>query len=255
MDDKILDRVKKLLRLSAGTNNPNEAAAAAAAAQKLITEHDLGVVTLDDASVQYAATRDASEPIAEENVVLPGGKLHAWEASLLSSVCRNHNARLLWVRNKMWVGGTDRSHGYTILGTEKDRATVVYLFHYLRRQVDEITIASCKGLGRTFANNFRLGMVDTIREALAAASRQSRTEVPQAAYARGGEHALMVVNESIAVLNAIERQVLTIQKARQGSHSLVHSFGSAQGNYSARLAGQVAGKSVHVTPGKALSAK
>lgn len=246
--DKILDRIKKLLRLAEGTSNPNEAANAAAAAQKLIQEHNLGMVSLEDESVEYRQTRYADEPVGQAEISMPGGKLPRWECALLQSVCRRNSARVLF------VGQTAGAHRYTILGAEKDRDTVIYLFHYLRRQVDAVTTRACVGKGRTFANNFRLGMVETINNRLFDMEKQTRAQAPAQAYTRGGENAIAIVNESLAATDAIERRVVSLMKtALESTRTKSHNWGNASHDASARDAGRRAGQNVNIAPGKALA--
>lgn len=258
MDNRILDRVKKLLRLAEGTNNANEAAVAAAAAQKLIDEYNLGMVSLDDddtSGEQTFAQRSADEKIAREEITLDGSKLPRWESALLSSLCRANHARLLYVNQSRY----SKNHGYCILGTEIDRSAAIYLFHYLRRQVEEVTKTATNERrevyvpGRTWANNFRLGMVDTIRDRLNESRKALTQGAQQQAYAKGGEAALVRVMEATSALSVLSERVDLEQKHLYRVLGL-RQRSTSGGTYdsAAREHGRAAGHGVSLSSGKPL---
>lgn len=254
MLDKILDRVKKLLRLAEGTSNVNEAAAAAAAAQKLITEHNLGLVSLEDENGAPAEpARSAHEPLEREVIRLPGSRLMQWELQLLQGVCATNRTRCIYVNPNL----SGKQHGYTILGAAADRATTVYLFHYLRRQVDEIATKALVTRiddgtpGKTWGNNFRTGMVDTLRQRLEAMHQQVLLQAPASAYATGDEHAIVRVSEALTVLKTLDEKVRDAALALRGKGQR-HSFGNAAYSSNAREEGRRAGHRVNLNAGKAL---
>lgn len=256
--DKVLDRVKKLLRLAEGTSNPNESAAAAGAAQKLITEYNLGVVKLDDdEGGPFFGARRADEPTARECFEITGKQRPTWEIRLLDGVCKANQCRFLW------MGHGVATRTYTILGTVADRATVMYLFHYLRRQVEEVSARAVAARadtsipGKVWGNNFRIGMVETISRRMMAEKVKITLAAPAAAFARGGEAAIIPVQEALTVLAALDQRVgeehdAIIRRATAAGAVKDSAPRAYRGHQDARTQGRIAGQKVVLASGRGL---
>ncbi|MHB0886881.1 MAG: DUF7168 domain-containing protein [Bacillota bacterium] len=81
--EKLIERVRKLMRLAEGTNRQGEAEAALLAAQKLLVEHGLSVVEIKG---------DGSRPEPEavnDTAVLTGYALEQWKIRLATIVAHN----------------------------------------------------------------------------------------------------------------------------------------------------------------------
>lgn len=251
MNEKLLDRVRKLLRLAEGTSNPNEAAAAAAAAQKIITEHNLGIVSLDEA-----------EAVAEE---LDDGPIRAmffngygdaanevfrtrrplWAGQLAGSIAKVNGCSVYWTRdhNKKWH--------VAWVGRKADTATSVYLWRYLCRQVNEITAKQTQGRGRDYAASFRQGMVYTLGARLTAAHDEAKRGAQQQAFAHGGENAIVKINERLAKLDERKRQLDSYVEA---TTTLKSTRAAVVSNIHAHAAGRIAGSKVNLATGRPLPA-
>ena len=135
-DDKIIDKVKKLLRL-ATSDNIYEASAAAARAQVLITEHQLTDQMLRDESDDL----DREAELVE--VVDPGTgkKMHPWRRTILSALC--HVNYCCYAYN----GNTSRVR---FVGRDGDIAIVRYMYEYLCREVDRLRELAFQDTGMTY---------------------------------------------------------------------------------------------------------
>lgn len=121
MEASILRTVKKLLALSHGTNNPNEAAAAMRAATKLIEEHRLNTVELESES-------SGDKPIIEKEPIIEAGKIEKWQKYLVASLATTNGCDAL--------AGRYMTRGYFVqyailVGRPSDIAIVRELYTYL----------------------------------------------------------------------------------------------------------------------------
>ncbi len=241
-DNKVLDRIKKLLAL-AQSSNVNEASNAAAAASKLMAEHQI-------AEAMLAATPEAAnatqEPIGTDVLHSSGGKrkLARWAAALAVCVCEVNGC-------KCYVTGAE----LRVIGKSSDAQTARYLFAYLVREVDRLCDAEARSRGnpgRTWCNNFRIGAMQTInsrlREGVAQARRTARQEAV-AGDTLGTGAALVRVDHALARMDAHKAAIEAFGKrlglrARAVSRSAYDSSG--------REAGRRAGATVSLTGGRPL---
>lgn len=225
--ENIVSKVQKLLRLST-SSNANEAALAAAKAQELIDSYNLSaaMLALDDA-----------EPMADEPIVdfqKAGAPLDSqkqqqrWRAQLAVTISRLNGCRI-------YLHGGD----IALVGRPSDAETVRYLFGYLSRQV-EILASACVGMGKTWRNNFRLGVVETISRKL----HEQRKAFEQEVRHVDNQIALMRVDRALATIKARGETVDSFIKG-----SLKLRKGAAyrtRVDSSARQAGRIAGQSVQI---------
>lgn len=121
MEATILRTVKKLLALSRGTNNPNEAAAAMRAATKLIEEHRLNTAELKDES-------SGDKPIIEKDPIIEAGKIENWKKCLVTGLAKTNACDVL--------AGNYKNKGFFVqyailVGRPSDIAIVRELYTYL----------------------------------------------------------------------------------------------------------------------------
>lgn len=88
----------------------------------------------------------------------------------------------------VWYGGI-----LTLTGAESDILITKYLFDFCVREVEAITKKECKGLGKTYANNFKLGCIYTIGKKL----RQDR-EVTQRESGSTSSNAMVLASNRLA---------------------------------------------------------
>lgn len=227
--EHIISKVQKLLRLST-SSNANEAALAAAKAQELIDAHNLSaaMLAIDNAE----ATPSLDEPIVDfqrAGAPLDSQKQQQrWRGQLALTVANLNGCRVYLQGGQI-----------ALVGRRTDAETVRYLFGYLSRQVEELASTQV-GMGKTWRNNFRLGVVETIAKKLHEQHRQFEDNARHVE----SQTALMRVDRALAVIKARGDSVDTFMKSnlklrKGGSYSSRVDAG-------ARQAGRIAGQSVNV---------
>jgi len=236
---EVLDKVRKLLRLST-SSNPHEAANAAAKAQALIDAHHLSDALL---SLSGEAPAQPEEPVEDmgrygADAALAGAARRArWTVQLASDVARANGCRIYL------MGGAVH-----LVGRRSDAETVRYLYAYLAREIDRLALAAGRGLGRTWGNNFRLGAVESVgrrlREHKERSQREAREAAPNAA-------ALVLVNQALATIQA---RGASVQSWMDTHMKLRKSRGGSGGRWdgSARAAGREAGNGIALGGGARL---
>jgi hypothetical protein len=231
MSSAIIEKVRKLLRL-AESPNANEAAAAAAKAQELIDQHNLSAALL-------ALDAGAAEPDEEiEDFTHKGAPLddqpilHRWRSYLASTIARANSCRIYM-----------RGGEIALVGRPSDAETVRYLFGYLAREVDRLCDQDGKGCGRTWRNNYRLGVVDTIARKLREQRDKFEAEQRKLA-AASGSTALVRVNQALV---RVEQRGGDVERWMKKNLKLYARSGSSvRFNSSAREAGRAAGRSIAI---------
>jgi hypothetical protein len=205
-EDKIVDRVRKLLEL-ASSDNPNEAENAAKQAQLLMTKHNIS-----QAMLQVQAADEETEESPEEGVLHrhSASTMPQWKINLGACMARVNQCEILINGNAL-----------LIVGRPADADTVRYLLSYVCEQVDTFTQRERRLLGapgRTYLNNFRLGMVERVNARLREAQKEARATMKQEAAAgddMGTGTALVVVNKALARIDARAKAASDSISARQ----------------------------------------
>lgn len=233
-DAVVLAKVQKLLRLSA-SSNANEAALAAAKAQELIDKYNLSQALLALESAEPVKGLD-DEPIvdfAKAGAPLDAPKrLDRWRGYLAGIVARANACKIYYSGNEI-----------ALIGRPSDAETVRYLYGFLAREVERLTTEQGQGMGRTWRNNFRLGVVDTISRKVREQHAQFEKDARTAAKAENST-ALVRVNQALARIEARRDAVEEWTTANLKLYA--HSGGSSRYNPSARQSGRKAGESIAV---------
>jgi hypothetical protein len=245
--DEALSKAVKLLRLSQ-SSNPNEAALAAGKAQEIIDRYQI-----ESASLNYAQSNGEAKPDEpiKDFVADPLDKgarqVSSWSWRLFLVIAKPNGCK-----------GYRARHGYgelAVVGRPSDVATVRYLYGYLKSEVNRLAARDCAGNGRSWSDNFRNGVVDTIGQRIAAQHAETRQairrEIEAGALPEDQKRlALVRVEKSIASLEQREETVAAWMKANL---SLGHgrSYSVRQCHPSAREAGRQAGREVRFTKAKA----
>lgn len=229
----VLDKVRKLLRL-AESPNANEAAAAAAKAQNLIDEHNLSAALLSLDEGQSDDDEDIEDFNAKGAPLDSQPVLHRWRLSLASAVTRANGCRVYI------TGGS-----IAIVGRPSDAETSRYLFAYLAHEVERLCEKDGRGCGRTWRNNYRLGVVDTISQKLHAEHKKFVEEKRKLA---GSTQALVRVNQAIAKVEKRGEDVSAWMKKNLRLYA--GSGSSSRYDGSAREAGRRAGRSIVINRAK-----
>jgi len=231
--EKMLERVRRLLRLAEGASNANEAAAAAAAAQKLIEMHRLDQAMLDIRDDR----QPVEEPVERDPSPLDRSKTRVlWKGILANSIAAVNNCKAI---------GAARGGNIEIIGTASNIATVRYLYAYFVRQVD-VMADGYAGYGRAWIHAWRAGCAETIAVRLRDAQAKLREDM--LAQHAGGGSALALVHAGIArvdaEMSAVTRYMggIPTQKIKAGKISAADGF----------VRGRLDGYAVNIDNGPAL---
>jgi hypothetical protein len=228
--DNVLDKVRKLLRLSK-SSNANEAALAAAKAQELIDRHQLAqaMLTLDDTNPTKGLDDEPIVNFSDAPLDTPK-QLDRWRGALAIAIGQ-------WNACKIWAVGPN----LMIVGRPSDAETVRYLYGWLSNEVERLATEQGQGKGRTWRNNFRLGVVDTIarklREQHEAFKKTVRAEAETT-------QALVRVDQSLARI--VERKMEVYRWVKDNMKLYQRSGGRSNYDHGARNAGRRAGESITV---------
>ena len=116
--DKIMERIRKLMRLKESTTSEGEARAAAAAASRLLKEYNLSLFDISERAQETVFAIGRSGAFSYKDAF---GSY--WKRDLLNVLCRYNYCRILLCR-----GTTDMF----IVGTDENITAVTVLYDYLR---------------------------------------------------------------------------------------------------------------------------
>lgn len=252
-EEKIIDRIKKLLRL-AESDNLNEAANAAARAQALMDKHRIErelVETQEDADRLDGEFGD--EPISNEYppIYNEGTQVPTWIIHLADALARSNQCRVFY-----------RS-GYQAkvfcVGRESDVATVRYMFTALRREINRLCKKEPRGMGRAYYNAFRLGAVSEISSRMQRARREQEQEMRMLAESDaaqegdGAETSTALARLDAAIDKVKQRDQETEDWFRQSMPNLRTDNRSGPSDYDGYAEGRRAGKGIQLgAKGRAL---
>lgn len=184
--EDVTARIAKLLKLAERSSSPEEAATAAAKAADLMTryeiERDSVETTVPTAEEPIESTDDA--PLDQMKKYMIG-----WKLRLADIVARHRKCKMTYVR---CLGEIN------LIGRRNEIQTVRYLYAYLVSEIERITKERASGRGKAYANSFRLGMVDTIRDTLEISEYALIREMKREAEASvNSDRALVRVNAAL----------------------------------------------------------
>jgi hypothetical protein len=181
----ITTKIANLLRL-AESDNPHEAELAAKRAQELMSRHHITEAMLSEHGGIDEAPEDA--------VIDEWGKAITWKGQLAQGIAKVNGGTV-------YYGSRRGKRTLHVVATPGDRAVIEYLYAHVAGEVERFSRREGRGRGRTWANNFRLGMVARINERLLKA-RQATEEAMRGEASAASSTALVRVNDAIAKVNA-----------------------------------------------------
>jgi hypothetical protein len=240
--DEAIEKAKKLLRL-AQSDNVHEAALAMQRAQEILERYELTSSVLDeqgqDEEIEDFSTKGA--PLDQCH----GKQLATWK-NYLSAVIAKANGCKTFIR---WEWSTDKQKDLAtlhIVGRPSDAEVVRYLYLYIAREVERLCLRDGKGCGKTWRNQFRLGVVDTVRDKLKEARQATATSM-RAEY-QNNPMALVKIDQALVKMEtktaSVEVWMKSHMKLRQPSGHRVNS------DPTARNAGRRAGKEIQIHSAK-----
>lgn len=187
VETDVLNRLKKLLALSASSN---EHEAALERAQALMNEHNLTVQDVkEDGSGAY---------LQDKNVPGLTKICQKWEAGLGFRVAEAFDGKAIKVRN---------SSGWhlTFVATKTDMEIIVDLYQRLRDTVKRMSnnyVRSTRAIhpelsAKTLHNNYRWGMVSTIKERLQTLKKNTTPQQTANQYGYTGMDLVVVKNKAV----------------------------------------------------------
>jgi hypothetical protein len=181
----LLERVHKLLALTASPN-AHEALAAARAAQALISRHRLEAWLQTDAAADADPLSDGRDQPLER-----ARRLRKWKVALGGALAEV-NATAAWVLE------TGSEEHLCIAGRARDRALVQALYEGLARRIEWASATAGAGRPRAWHEAFRIGMADAIAPRLAEVDAE--LEAGSRALGPAGEGALVRIAQERAAL-------------------------------------------------------
>jgi hypothetical protein len=189
MDERAIERIRKLLAL-ATSSNPHEAALAAERAVEIAQRHNLDLASLGPAEEERYVQRE-----------LDVGGAAPWRWLLMSAVARANFCRALRRR----IAGRFQSEMF-LVGERHNLAVCEFLFAFLAREVDRLAERGWRRAravygdwveARSWKNDFRRGAVATISTRLAERAARFAAESPAAR--------ALVLDKEAALEAALER--------------------------------------------------
>jgi len=241
VNEKIIDKIQKLLRL-AESADVNEAAAAAGKAQQIMEAHNIDLAMLP--------AEDDGSPVEEEVRQFDGDEaLHAsarvasWQSQLSHRIAKSNGC-------STFLGYTfDQAQGkylrtLGIVGRPSDVATVRYLFQYLKAEIDRLCKASARGKGRTWANSFRLGAVHEVGRRLKEAKVAARDEARAKVEALDGDPTTALARLDTALARIDQRLNETKDWMKENMNLRSNRARATQRDWDAYSAGREAGSGI-----------
>lgn len=151
--NKLIERIKKLLALSANNPNPHEAQVALKRAQKLIAENDMSMTSL---------TEVESEEVGESK----GKNVLKWTRIVYQAITELYQCEYFVDYNP--------PARHIVIGTQANRTTAILIIEYVLKA---IRIES-KGKTASFKNGAALGVAQSCREILENEKQNKEVIIP-----------------------------------------------------------------------------
>ena len=152
VDQRLIERVRRLLAMAADTSSPHEAAIAASRAAKLMAKYNL-----DHAAVMLRDGID--DRITEERAPREHHRVPRWYSLLIIPVAHLYDCETRMQENPV----TGRWYS-EFLGLDQDALVAAYVLDYLVNEIERLALRhrQSTGAGRKAMNDFRLGATHEI---------------------------------------------------------------------------------------------
>lgn len=241
--EEAISKAVRLLKL-AQSDNPHEAALAAAKAQEIIDRYKLGGLSAESelpgsAKEPEEEIRDFEQPLDAAT----GEKLSRWRVTLASTLAKANQSRI-------YTSHRGPTPTIQLVGRPSDVETIRYLYQYLVNEIDRLTKVHAKGNGKTWANNFRYGIVDEIGDRFATQRKETIKDLKTEMQGSMTGSAIVRVDNALVKL---EKQGEDVEAWMEDNLKLTMRRSSHRSDYGAREAGRQAGKSIQLGGGKGLT--
>lgn len=216
MDDKILNRIKKLFALGSNNSNEHEAESAMKMARKLLDKHNISVYDLKEDEEIGIKT--------EVNLSMP------WTRIVYQSIAELYDVRYLIQKHKR------KPHEHLLIGTESNRVTASIVIEFVIKEIKD----SCVGMGSGYRNAAAHGVSSQVNRILKERRESTEEVIP-------GTGLLPVDASKIAIQNANDWIDDLWGKLKKGKTSY-HTFNNSGFNL-----GENINLGAHLSNKKALS--
>lgn len=183
----IVEKIKKLLRLSEDPTNEHVAEAAAQKAQELIAEHNIKGEMLVD--------KDDKQPTREDpkwqGFVVRNKRVQTWSVNLASHLARNNYGKI----------GIMSGVGIKYLGAKSDYEVVCAMYNWIAKQLHDMAMRNTHGVRES--NSYKLGAITTIGKRLDQAKKdtEAKLEIEAMMDEVDGNNGLVLYKNAITALN------------------------------------------------------
>jgi hypothetical protein len=193
--EEMMEKIRKLLKLSEGSSNIHEAQSAAARAQKLMMEYNIEqCVDRVSANVPQENIENFSNDPIEKT-----GRFENWKFSLLGAICKINSCQA--VKSRTYKQGT----AVYMVGRKTDVQTVKYIYQYLIREIEHLADRQ-RGMGRAYIASYKVGCVFGVNENL----QKGYDDAFKEKYAEAASHgtqALMRIDNAKSSLEAKTKEL------------------------------------------------
>lgn len=151
MENKLIDRISKLLSLGSGTSFEGEADSALAKAYQLMQENNISM-----AQVNSASKDDALGYMGEEPILRYPNK--EWEHILVNYIAKLFDCQALSCSD--YIGQGQMQKRLMIIGREGNRTTTILMYKWIRDKIYEDSYYKASGMSAR--NSYCLGATNTI---------------------------------------------------------------------------------------------
>lgn len=171
--DKVVDRIRKLFRLSQ-SDNPAEAANALAAAQRMMHAHRVEQAQLD-------AVDDEEIKIWNDAPLESASAIAPWRQAVGGAIAELNDCLCLVSHQRL-----ERVHVMVIAGRKSDLEVCTTMYRWIIATIDELAITASRrvaprvhrmSMGRRWLNSFRHGAAGEVEERLYRAHRGRRAQL------------------------------------------------------------------------------
>ena len=181
VDERIVEKIQKLLNLADGNSSPEETASAVAMASKLAARHNIELADIGELG---------DEPMAEETFGVAGShrdgdlkNVSLWQGQLGKVIADGFGCCAVWRRSPKGIG--EKRARMLIVGHKEDVAAAIAAKEYCHKEIDRLTAKFGAGMGRNFGQNFRMGCCAAIQEGIKREQTELRASMREEVSASG----------------------------------------------------------------------
>ena len=151
--NKLIERIKKLLALSANNPNPHEAQVALKRAQKLLAENDMSMTSLAEVE---------DESVGESH----GKNVQRWSCTVYRAITDLYQCE--------YIVDPNPPARHIVIGTLANRTTAILIINYVLKSIR----LESKGKSASFRNGAALGVYQSCKEILEAEKKNKDIVIP-----------------------------------------------------------------------------